>query len=104
MLIEHCAAPDHTVTATELAALVGYPDANTINLRYGLLARAIAERLHWPVPEGHQESYAVAWFEQPDADQAHWRWRMHPELVQAVRDLGWAARARRRPAGRPGTA
>ncbi|MES1243099.1 MAG: HNH endonuclease, partial [Acidobacteriota bacterium] len=45
MLESHYNAPRHTVTARSLAAAVGYPNFNSVNLQYGTLARKICEIL-----------------------------------------------------------
>jgi hypothetical protein len=89
MLVEHFRSPDRCVTAAELAEKVGYPDGNTINLRYGLFAQSVADRMLWVVPDGCQSSYTVAWFEKPDEREEHWRWHMHPEVAAALAALGW---------------
>lgn len=89
MLIQHYRAPTRTVTATELAQLVGYPDSNTINLQYGLFGQNLADRMRWSLPPECQASYSIAWFEKPDAREEHWLWHMHSEVAAALEELGW---------------
>lgn len=89
LLLKHYRAPEHTVTATELAALVNYPDSNTVNLQYGTFSKGLADRMKWQIPPTAQASYAVAWFEKPEDSKEHWRWIMHPELVAALEALEW---------------
>lgn len=89
MLLRHFQADGHTVTASELARLVRYPDWNTINLQYGLFAQALADRMRWPVPPDLPAAYTIAWFDKPDGAEEHWRWHMHEELVEAMKQVTW---------------
>ena len=41
----HLRAPQHTATATELAAQMGYPNHGSVNVHYGNLAARVSERL-----------------------------------------------------------
>ena len=90
MLIAHYGAPNHTITATQLAAAVGYATYNAVNLQYGTLGAKLAERMGWePSPEA-QLSYSIASFEKDDGDpEGQWRWIMHPPLARALETLGW---------------
>lgn len=91
MLVKHYRAPEHTVTASQLAEMVGYPNWRTVNLQYGLFAQKLADRLGWVLPPDAQSSYAVAWFEKSEGDEEHWQWHMHPELAEALVALRWVS-------------
>ena len=93
MLLKHYRAPQHTMTATELAGAVGYPDWNTVNLQYGTLATKLADRMKWLVRPDLSASHAIASFVKPGDDTAHWQWVMRPELVAAHEGLGWVTPA-----------
>lgn len=86
MLIGHANAPDHALTMSELAALVGFPSYSAANLQYGLLAGKLADALGISQPEFLV--YVIASFDE-DPDTSHSRARMYPELVAALHRLGW---------------
>ncbi|AQU99676.1 HNH endonuclease [Desulfococcus multivorans] len=80
----HYHAPEHTVTATQLAELVGYSSYSVANLQYGRLARLVGERLDYsPEPE---YLGTLVWFEKRHGE---WHWIMRPEVAQALEQLGW---------------
>lgn len=51
MMTFHLRAPDHEMTATEMAQALGYDSYATINAQYGSLASQVAKRMTWPIPE-----------------------------------------------------
>ena len=94
MLAAHIHAPDHVLTATQLAQAAGYDDYVVANAQYGLLGRALAEELDWE-PQKRKDgnpiwTLALA----TDADgkaretgeeiAGHWRWKLRPEIVAAL--------------------
>jgi len=88
MLKAHYAAPDHTITATELAEQVGYQAFSAINLVYGNLGSRMRELMQYH-GEG-QASYVFASFYKPDGTSAaHWQWIMHDNVARALKELGW---------------
>ncbi len=85
MLIIHYNAPEHTITATELAQKVGYKRFSAVNLQYGTLGKKLREVMNW---QGlGQESHIIASF-YPD-ESGEWQWIMHENLVQALKELRW---------------
>ena len=88
LLRAHYRSPGHTATATRLAEAVGYENWRAVNLQYGLLGERLRVALDYHV-EG-QASHVIASFAPPDAEgNAEWLWVMHPELAQALEELGW---------------
>lgn len=88
MLIEHYNAPNHTITASELAAAVGYKSYSGANLQYGLLGKNLRRYLNYQ-GDG-QESYVLAHFHAPGtAGNEDWLFVMHPTVATALETLGW---------------
>lgn len=94
MLAAHLNAPDHILTATELAQAAGYGDYTVANLQYGLLAYDFAQELGW-VPQEAKDGVPIWTFTlADDADKqarkdgtelsGHWRWKLRPEIVAAL--------------------
>ncbi len=87
MLRAQFLAPDHTLTATELAKAAGYKNFRGTNLQYGLLG---AELRHILGYQGDgQESYILSSFYPPETEDEDWLFIMHPNVVQALDELGW---------------
>jgi len=87
MLVVHYHAPARTVTARQLAALVGYAHYGAVNMQYGTLARGVCEIL------GQRLKYHVLVLVEfrapasgPDRDL---RWIMRPEVARALEELQW---------------
>jgi hypothetical protein len=59
-----------------------------VNLHYGFLASKIAERMQWAVPAGEPELVTLVSFNREGAEE-HWKLTMRPELVAALKALGW---------------
>ena len=94
MLMAHLNAPDHILTATELAQAAGYDDYGIANLQYGLLAYDLAQELEWT--PGQKTNGVTTWTFTlaDDADKrerksggdvaGHWRWKLRREVVEAL--------------------
>lgn len=80
----HYHAPERTVTAKQLAELVGYKSYSVANLQYGRLARLVGEQLDYD-PEPERLGTLVR-FEKRNGE---WHWLMRPEVAQALERLGW---------------
>lgn len=91
MLEAHYRAPDHTLTAGELAAAVGLPSYSAANLRYGIYAGHLCKALGRK-PEFNIEILVSFSGGVPGSEFI--RWTMHPEVVAALEELRWV---RRRP-------
>lgn len=89
MIEVHFQAPDHTITASQLAAAVGYKNYNAVNLQYGTFADRLCSIL-----DNHPDTRLsiLVTFEKEGIDQQeHWKLVMRPEVVQALTELGWFA-------------
>jgi hypothetical protein len=96
MLRAHANAADYALTATELARAAGYDSFEAANIHYGRLGRQIAEFLDLPPPV-HKRRGEPIWTmvlaggaDEAEGEDDHWRWRMHPEVVDALQDLNMA--------------
>ena len=94
MLLAHLNAPEHILTATELAQAAGYDDYAVTNRQYGQLAHDLACELDW-TPEESTNGVPVCTFTlADDADKqarkdglevtGQWRWRLRQEVVDAL--------------------
>jgi 5-methylcytosine-specific restriction enzyme A len=83
MLQAHYDAPNRTVTAPELASLVGYSGYRSVNRWYSHEAEQIGRLLNWQ-PEGLWLGVFVLF----DRRGHTWHWIMRPELAQALEILG----------------
>ena len=83
MLKTNFESPNSTTTATLLAETVGFADFNAANLRYGILARKFCELFQ---VQPNTKLSALVIFEKPEDE---WHWIMRPQLIQAIRKLGW---------------
>jgi hypothetical protein len=93
MLKAHYRAPKRTATASELAAAVGFPNYNTVNMRYGLLGQAIYEEALVRLPDDARNvdgkpiyTFVIAHGQRLGNDD--WRWTMRQEVVEAIEELG----------------
>lgn len=94
MLAAHLHAPDHILTATQLAQAAGYDDYTVANAQYGQLGRALAEELEWEPQEKTAGKTVWTFTLATDADEnardegeeiaGHWRWKLRPEIVAAL--------------------
>lgn len=96
MLAAHLQAPDHVLTATQLAEAAGYDDYVVANAQYGQLGRALAEELDWE-PKKKTAGKTVWTFtlatdansnarDKGEEISGHWRWKLRPEIVAALTD------------------
>jgi hypothetical protein len=79
-------APDHTITATELAERVGLANFKAANLAYGAFAKALAAALN------RRPKFNLAIlvsFTEARPDGEHIRLTMLPQVVAAIEELGW---------------
>lgn len=94
MLDAHHHAPDHVLTATQLAQAAGYDDYVVANAQYGQLGRALAEELDWEPQEKTAGKTVWTFTLATDADgkareegeevTGHWRWKLRPEIAAAL--------------------
>ena len=84
MLVIQFQCPRHEVSSRQLARLIGY--RGQANIPYGRLGHLIFDALNISKPS------SVYWFEAL-SDAYHnggWIWIMRPNLVAAVKQMGWA--------------
>lgn len=96
MLQAHFEAPAHILTAGALANAGGYESYVSANSQYGALARKLAEELEWQPPRNDGVptwTFALATgadgetrAETESLGRSNWRWRLRPEVVQALQD------------------
>jgi hypothetical protein len=92
MLRAQYLAPDHTITATDLADAAGYKNFRGANLQYGKIGTMLREVLdYWD--DSTQSSYVLSLFYAPGAvGNSDWLFVMHDEVAQALKELGWFKR------------
>jgi len=92
MLRANFEAPEHTVTAGELAAQVDLATFKQANLRYGTFAKDLCQRL------GREPRLKIAVLvtfsggkegSKPEQDESI-RWTLHPQVVQALKETWFA--------------
>lgn len=94
MLQAQYKAPNHTISAAQLAKELRYDSYATVNARYGALAHRFAEALHYqpgPFSDGKAHWWYTLsyWNDSPRAEEAQDQWIMRPELAQALQELKW---------------
>jgi hypothetical protein len=94
MLAAHLNAPDHVLTATQLAQAAGYDDYVVTNSQYGQLGRALADELDWQPPT--RKDGNPIWTltlatsaddvarDEGDETAEHWRWKLRAEIVAVL--------------------
>jgi predicted HNH restriction endonuclease len=80
----HYHAPERTITAKQIAKLVGFASYSVVNAQYGRLARLVGEQIEYnPEPE---RLGTLVRFEKRHNE---WHWIMRHEVAQALEHLGW---------------
>jgi hypothetical protein len=101
MLDAHLNAPDHCITATQLAEAAGYENYSGANLHYGKLGQMLADELNYNPPTRDDGSVIwtatiAGWDEDAELeklvraaerreDDGHFEWIMRPQVVEALR-------------------
>lgn len=100
MLKAHLNAPDHILTATELAAAAGKDSYEYANSQYGRLARNLAEEMEFTPSQTYSSTGQPVWTYtlatgvsdgasvEPSDEYVEWRWKLRPQLVEALTSLG----------------
>jgi len=92
MLKAHYHAPNQEITATALAAAVGYANYGAANLQYGTLGKNLYEELPIILPKRSDGSliftYMLATGGDQDSSEEFWVWKMRPEVASAIEHLG----------------
>jgi hypothetical protein len=92
MLIAHYKAPQHRITATELAQAAGYANYSAANLHYGLLGALVFSEMPEVLPSRADGTpimtFAIATGNASDLSaENHWVWTMRPHIVEALDKL-----------------
>ena len=88
-------APNHTISAAQLAKDLQYGSYAPVNRQYGALAHRVAEALNYrpgPFPDGKAHWWRTLSYWNNGAAQAEEgqdQWIMRPELAQALEALKW---------------
>ena len=100
MLKAHLNAPDQILTATQLAVAAGKDNYGYANLQYGLLARDLAKEMEFDPLEVYASTSEPIWTyalatgvsdgasAEPTDEYVEWRWKLRPQLVEALTSLG----------------
>lgn len=102
MLDAHLKAPDHLITATQLADAAGYANWSAANLQYGKLARRLAEELDYnpPLRDDGTPIWTYALATSPDEgdlspdrflaalarglEEPHFEWHLRPQVAEVL--------------------
>ncbi len=92
MLAAHANAPDQTMTLEELSIAADYEDQNGAQIQYGTLAKKVIDfcNLKPRFEEGWREpnfTSSLAEDVEGDFGKSQWAWRMHKEVLEALRSL-----------------
>jgi putative restriction endonuclease len=89
----HYAAPNHTATATELAASVGIESHAVVNSYYGRLGHQLCDFLgiEPSVRPGGTHRWWSAWSTGWTTPGGGFKWRMLPQVAEALERMGWVA-------------
>lgn len=85
MLMAHYRAPNHDITADQLAESVGFTRFESANLRYGLLADKLLKHFEIELEE-YIKLNVLAGMKNISGK---WHWTLRPQVVQALTQLGW---------------
>ena len=95
MLQAQYGAPNHTISAVQLAKELHYVTYAPVNAQYGALAHRVAEALHYrpgPFADGNPHWWRTLSYWNDDAplvEEGQDQWIMRPELAQALQALKW---------------
>ncbi|RRR72638.1 MAG: HNH endonuclease [Candidatus Viridilinea halotolerans] len=93
LLQEQYYAPNRTVTATQLAELIGIESGRgTINLMYGRLGRLFCEAIGFEPSQrevGTHRWWSVWSSGYEERNPYRFFWEMHPEVAEALEVLSW---------------
>lgn len=90
----HYAAPDFTISATDLATAVGYAKHTAINLQYGKLAERFCD--HFGVKPEKPETFLtilITDYTLADKSNEDAKLTLRPEVLEALAGLSWFRKA-----------
>jgi hypothetical protein len=91
MKAHHC-APDHLISAAQLAEAAGYSSYSCANLQYGLLGAQLNAELPTALPRRKSGTLittcSIATAEdQRSRSEDEWLWKMHAHIAQALTEI-----------------
>lgn len=89
ILQAHYRAPDHSISAGDLAEAVGLQDYNAVNLQYGKYSRALCEALN---REPKIPLAILMTFGGGSQKSDEIRYTLLPQVVAALEELRWVQR------------
>ena len=96
LLQTQCRAPECTISASQLTDRLKFKNFAAARLQYGVLARAVADKLGYAPPQKGKGT-PCWWFTlstgrngPDDSADGQFEWVMRPELVAALRAMKWA--------------
>lgn len=93
ILRENYRAPDHTLTATQMADAVGYKNYRAACLQYGTLARKVMDRLGISGPTHHGVNIEIFVDFVMPGDRGNEigqiLWVLRPEVARALERMKW---------------
>jgi hypothetical protein len=83
MLKVHYRMPDRTITPSQLAEAVGYPNHRAASMQYGRLAQLIGQTINFPPPKKWIDILVKPYIHHGD----DYGWIMHDQVAQALEYL-----------------
>lgn len=89
-------APNHTLTAGQMAKAVGYREDQfqIVNSQYGRLGTKLREALDYHTGEDELKLWVFSEITGREQASDHWLLRMREPVVQALEELGWFSEKR----------
>jgi hypothetical protein len=88
MLRAHYRAPNHRLSAREMAKAVSLRTGASANLQYGILAGHLREILS-SLPESDNVYLLATLIPPGQAANPEWLWELRPQVAEALERLGW---------------
>lgn len=95
MLRAQAKSDNQTITTTKLAEVVGFPNYNTANLKYGTLGHELAEVLNYKPPKRNDGSTKWFWTTSTgnppskETQDGHYEFVMRTELYEDLVGIKW---------------
>ena len=84
LLVTNYHAPDHTITATEMARALAFGSHGAANLHFGSLAKRVGDQVR--IHPKHAALWVLITMSWPDGECA---WTLRPQVAAALELLGW---------------
>jgi putative restriction endonuclease len=87
LLTTHYRCYRHQATMSQIAEQMGWASYSSANAQYGRLAQLVAEQLGFRFDGAHLN--ALCTFIEPQEPGDHWLIIMRPQVVAALKAMGW---------------